>query len=532
MGAFAIPAVPVQALFAPNARLFFGTYYGSEVSGDSFTNTEVPGTQVFSSRLGETNIFLNNVNLNLASSTSFDLKSPPPTSITGTYNYQWDFGDKPTGVGAYAEVALNNNPVNYTPGFDASRSVNQTTFNTSGTQTLTVSVTPRDALPNINLGVRISEDQYVNPTIESVTSPNGAPLYNSSISPNRHEMNIYFDNPTKDTTYTYTITLQLGLKLGVTLLNFMPRVQIGTSQTIASGPATGTSFSGLAKDYSTSPTTVAGTWTWSIDDSITVDWYESFGKLIRFPGYSSPPGPPSVGKITPSTTVPCPVGTSIGISASFTGAVPDGPYNVNINWGDETSSILPSMSTPGQINASHTYLSPGVYTIKVTVTDGHGRVGESSYRYVVIYDPEGGFVTGGGWIISPVGAYTANPDLTDKATFGFVSKYEEGANIPTGNTEFQFNAGNLNFKSTSYDWLVIAGAKAQYRGTGTINGEGNYRFILTVIDGDQLADGKKPDTFRIRIFGFVGLIYDNQLNTPDPSDPTTVLGGGSIVIHK
>ncbi len=28
---------------------------------------------------------------------------------------------------------------------------------------------------------------------------------------------------------------------------------------------------------------------------------------------------------------------------------------------------------------------------------------------VVIYDPDGGFVTGGGWINSPAGAYSADP---------------------------------------------------------------------------------------------------------------------------
>ena len=57
-----------------------------------------------------------------------------------------------------------------------------------------------------------------------------------------------------------------------------------------------------------------------------------------------------------------------------------------------------------------------------------------------------------------------------KANFGFVSKYQKGAKVPTGETEFQFKAGDLNFHSTAYEWLVIAGAKAQYKGIGTVNG--------------------------------------------------------------
>ena len=77
---------------------------------------------------------------------------------------------------------------------------------------------------------------------------------------------------------------------------------------------------------------------------------------------------------------------------------------------------------------------------------------------VVVYDPEGGFVTGGGWVDSPQGAYVPDPSLTGKATFGFVSKYKKGASVPTGQTEFQFKAGDLNFHSTSYDWPLVTGS--------------------------------------------------------------------------
>jgi hypothetical protein len=42
MGAFAIPAIQVQASSTPNAMLNFGTYFGSNVSGDSITNTVIP----------------------------------------------------------------------------------------------------------------------------------------------------------------------------------------------------------------------------------------------------------------------------------------------------------------------------------------------------------------------------------------------------------------------------------------------------------------------------------------------------------
>ncbi|MBK7329812.1 MAG: hypothetical protein IPI85_12225 [Dehalococcoidia bacterium] len=132
-----------------------------------------------------------------------------------------------------------------------------------------------------------------------------------------------------------------------------------------------------------------------------------------------------------------------------------------------------------------------------------------------------------------MGAYAPDPSLTGQATLGFVSQYKKGANVPTGNTQFQFHAAGLDFKSTSYDWLVVAGAKAQYKGFGTINGSGNYRFMLTAIDGNELGVGK-PDTFRIRIWDAESdlPVYDNQLGVDENADPTTALGGGSIVSKK
>ena len=122
-------------------------------------------------------------------------------------------------------------------------------------------------------------------------------------------------------------------------------------------------------------------------------------------------------------------------------------------------------------------------------------------------------MTGGGWITSPPGAYTSNLQLTGKANFGFVSKYQKGASTPTGETEFQFNVANLNFHSATYQWLVVAGPRAQYKGTGTINGQGTYGFMLTAIDG-QLPGGNGTDKFRIKIWDQTqgdAMVYDNQL---------------------
>ncbi len=88
------------------------------------------------------------------------------------------------------------------------------------------------------------------------------------------------------------------------------------------------------------------------------------------------------------------------------------------------------------------------------------------------------------------------------------------------------NAG-LEFHSTSYDWLVInqGGSNAQFKGWGTVNGTGSYRFMLWAGDGTG-PDGE--DTFRIKIWQETGggetVVYDNGMDQP--------IAGGSIKVHK
>ncbi|WP_208609306.1 T9SS type A sorting domain-containing protein, partial [Flavobacterium xinjiangense] len=168
------------------------------------------------------------------------------------------------------------------------------------------------------------------------------------------------------------------------------------------------------------------------------------------------------------------------------------------------------------------------------VTAVAGAACASSVAYLPIYDPNGGFVTGGGWIMSPSGALVGSA-LTGKANFGFNAKYKKGSTQVDGNTEFQFQTGNLNFSSSSHDpmSLVIAGAQAIYKGKGTINGNPGYSFMVSAIDGD-LKTTAVADKFRIKIWltATGGPVYDNQLGAADNADATTALGGGSIVIHE
>jgi PKD repeat protein len=223
-----------------------------------------------------------------------------------------------------------------------------------------------------------------------------------------------------------------------------------------------------------------------------------------------------------------------GSEISFNNTIKDnvsGLANVTWDWGDGITFVA-SMDSD-QVTGTHVYAAPGIYTVTLSATDKAGNQASIKFDNMIIYDPNGGFITGGGWVNLPAGAYLADSTLKGKANFGFVSKYDKGKAVPTGNTEFQFKIGDLNFKSTAYEWLVISGAKAQYKGSGTINGAGDYGFIVTAIDGEKKSP-VQPDTFMIKIWDKAtnALIFDSLLNASDDADPTTTLGGGSIVIHK
>lgn len=175
-------------------------------------------------------------------------------------------------------------------------------------------------------------------------------------------------------------------------------------------------------------------------------------------------------------------------------------------------------------------LPPGVYSIKAKTQDLADNVSDTSQTFLVVYDPSGGFVTGGGWIIPNASSGDFLPGISgrDKANFGFVAKYKKGASTPEGQVEFHYQPGDFNLHSSEMHWLIINGNRATFQGLASINlhPDRTFRFRVDCWDG-QLNGGSEPDTFILKVW------YDFQ----DPNTAPPVyrasgsLAGGNIIIH-
>jgi hypothetical protein len=178
---------------------------------------------------------------------------------------------------------------------------------------------------------------------------------------------------------------------------------------------------------------------------------------------------------------------------------------------EEVTAVIPGQQT-------------GVYEICVNGTDSAGNTGADECILLPVYDPQGGFVTGGGWVDSPDSADLEN-GASGKAIFGFVSKYLPGQSTPDGNLQFRFKDGDINFHSTNMDWLVVTGEpRAMFRGDGSLNGASTCKFEVDA--WDESSGGEDEDAFGLKIYAC------GPGNADRYHLPATTLGGGSIKIHQ
>ena len=181
----------------------------------------------------------------------------------------------------------------------------------------------------------------------------------------------------------------------------------------------------------------------------------------------------------------------------------------------------------GTYTGECTYTSPGVYTVRVTVSDDDGGVSApASFESVVVLAPVGGSVTAAGFYDMP-----GQGDRKAHFTFHATSLPGEGT-MPNGTVKLWIPTRDLDFVSTAVEMLVVSGDRAQFWGTGTLNGA-TARFRITAVDGQMGAHNANADAVRVELWDVTGaLVYDSQPGAARDAPVTQTIEGGNIQIHS
>jgi flagellar hook capping protein FlgD/PKD domain-containing protein len=237
---------------------------------------------------------------------------------------------------------------------------------------------------------------------------------------------------------------------------------------------------------------------------------------------------PVGGLIGPAFETSYPFGTTINLSGSFSDN--GGTHTATWSFGNgETLAGVVDEST-GTVTGSWQPTTPGYYFVTLTITDQAGN-SVSLTTVVVVFDRGDGFLNGKGKFNSPAGAFVANPSLSGRVDFDFDTRYRQNDLAPSGTSSFKFAMNGMDFESASVDqdWFMVGFARGMYRGNGTINGTGNYKFLVSGLDGDDLTP-IAVDKIRLKIVDAATgtLIYDNQMGAPDTAMATCPITGGGI----
>lgn len=243
--------------------------------------------------------------------------------------------------------------------------------------------------------------------------------------------------------------------------------------------------------------------------------------------FSSPENqPPVINKIV-APVDPIALGIIVLVEVYYTDNNLD---EATINWGDGSENEYGDISAQ-PIIWEHNYSAVGVYTVSITLVDTGGEIASVNHQYIVVYDADISFATGGGLIYSPENSFNNYPDLTGIASFGFVAELVKNNKPPRENSKFYFKLDNFELESTVLNKFIISGYKAELEGKCTINGSGEYFFRLSVVDGQDNNNGK-ADIFELEVWNPARneLLY--QFYSKSKNKKETNLLDGSIIVHS
>lgn len=227
-------------------------------------------------------------------------------------------------------------------------------------------------------------------------------------------------------------------------------------------------------------------------------------------------------------------GTEVRLVMAFTEPGANDTHTCRTDWDDTSvSSYVPVDLT---CRTTHTFAHPGMYTIRTRVTDDDDGSGDAEVM-VVVYDPDAGFATGGGHLLSPADALDGGAGA-GRGHFQFNPKYQPHDTGPApsnGKISYHIDGTGFMLDSDALEWLVVTpDDKIAVKGTGTVDGHGGYGFVLYGYDADT-------DAFRLVVWPLTAgdypttdLLYDNRREAGydlDVANPQPI-DNGSIHSHN
>lgn len=215
----------------------------------------------------------------------------------------------------------------------------------------------------------------------------------------------------------------------------------------------------------------------------------------------------------------------LSFSAGFTDADPGDTHKASWNWGDggTDTAVLSEKNGTGSASGQHVFRAPGIYTVKLSVTDSSGR-STTVQRRVIVSGP-GGWIGGEGAFVSPRGASRFAPRTAGIARFAMLSPAADAPGAQK-NAHLEFNAPGLALRSEQAEMQTGRDGRMQLSGSGAVNGAPGYRFLLT-------RSGDGMDRFRIRVWhqeaGPQAVDYDNQVGSAGAG---SALAEGGVTMHE
>lgn len=213
-------------------------------------------------------------------------------------------------------------------------------------------------------------------------------------------------------------------------------------------------------------------------------------------------------------------GAPLEASVGFRGESLAGMRSLTWSWGDGSAGQAGKLSVSGaagSASASHSYAAPGIYSVRATIVDAAGRSAAVS-RKLIVYEPSGGVVAGSGSFVSPQGALRKAPGRSARASFSFLA----GAGA-----QLQVDLPGMSFRSASLRPVAVKGAGAQFEGSGTIDGSGGYKFILSTMTGAAASPGERG-RFSLKVWHLDPVTHKEVVDYDSQGTRPGVAGGALV----